>query len=204
MYLKCDSKKSSCTKKVPFSAFFWQNYKILCLGRVDKGGSKRSFKYLDKVTVLRYKLLELLYAFLFFYVRRQHVFVNTRRQFALYHRYVWRPKTFMESGADSASFLVWFAFLYGKCKGLLQALLAALDHRVFTVFHCIYSTLLFTLCFLSRFYPRQRFETCPRRTVLEKRRRGSLPVGQMDALSQLPDQTPFFMFHFRTPTKMTV
>ncbi|KYN03856.1 hypothetical protein ALC62_05284, partial [Cyphomyrmex costatus] len=23
---------------------------------------------------------------------RQHVFVNTRRQFALYHRYIWCPK----------------------------------------------------------------------------------------------------------------
>lgn len=34
-----------------------------------------------------------LYMHLFFLVRRQHVFVNTRRQFALYHRYVWCPET---------------------------------------------------------------------------------------------------------------
>jgi len=47
------------------------------------------FKYLDKVTVFTIQIARtFICIFFFFFVRRQHVFVNTRRQFALYHRYV--------------------------------------------------------------------------------------------------------------------
>ena len=87
----------------------------------------------------------------------------TRRQFALYHRYVWRPKTFFflclssveQRRALMHAIFPRFSFLTNrKCKGLvLQALLAALDRFVCT-----------SLCFLFSFNRNNVLEVDRQRT----------------------------------------
>lgn len=100
------------------------------------------FKYLDKVTVI-YDSSQIartsFFSFIciFFFVRRQHVFVNTRRQFALYHRYVWCPKTSVDLNRALGVLercrrgrgMGHLSSRVTNAKGpRLQALLAAVDH----------------------------------------------------------------------------
>lgn len=74
-----------------------------------------------------------LFSFFFFFVRRQHVFVNNeRRQFALYHRYVvWCPEILIDLTERTARPVPRDRISVRAAnveRDRLQAWLAALDH----------------------------------------------------------------------------
>lgn len=77
--------------------------------------------------VLQYKSLKVLYAFFFFLLKGNMSLLIQEGNLLCIIGTSGVPKTFM-------ILAILHVFLSGKCKGPLQALLAALDHFAFTVF----------------------------------------------------------------------